>query len=197
MCDPITLGVAMAGSSVMQGMGAASAAEDMNDIKDGIAAQNERNAITAHARNAQAQYLRNRQNQYTDSQQARNVRIKAAIQRGTFKAGAASGSVEGTTIGDLQTDFEMQEAIAMSAINTNSEMNKQQMSNQMEQLTAQTQNRINAGAPQYTPVPSMMGTLLNAFGAGLSGYSMGMNITSGGATSGITGSGNSTAPTGP
>jgi len=176
------------GSSLVSGMGQRSVIKQTNEIKRDIAKQNEVNAIEASARSNEQIMLRRRQEQFAAGQQARKARIQAHLVKGEFGAGAASAGVEGRSIEDQQLDFDLQEALAMSAIKKQDEMNTQAAGQQMEAVTVQTQNRINASQPSLQAVPTMLGVALNALGAAAGGYALGMQVTGGGATNPLTGS---------
>jgi len=176
------------GASLISGMGQRSTIKQTNEIKKGIAKQNEANAIEASARSNEQISLRRRQEQYATGQQARKTRVQAHLAKGEFAAGAGSAGVEGRSIEDQQLDFDLQEALAMSAINKQAEFNTSAASQQSEAVQTQTQNRINAAQPQLAAIPTMLGIGLNALGAAAGGYALGGQMSGGGTFNPFTGS---------
>lgn len=189
MCNPmLAVAAVTGGSSLVSGIGQRSVLKQTNEIKKGIAKQNEANAIEAAARSNEQIMLRRRQEQFAAGQQARKTRIQAHLAKGEFGAGTAAAGVEGRSIEDQQLDFDLQEALAMSAIKKQDEMNTQAAGQQMEAVTVQTQNRINAAQPQLQAIPTLLGIGLNALGAAAGGYVLGGQMTSGAQTNPLTGS---------
>lgn len=181
MCSAaLAIGGTQMAASVLQGMGQKSVIEQTNDIKRTIAAQNKASAIESSARTMEQVAIRNRQSQFAAGQQGRKIAVQSAVARGQMSAGAASSSVEGLTIEDLSQDFDIQEGLAMAALSKQREFDLQADQNQLAQINLQTQSRINASAPNLSPVPTMLGIGLNALGAGFSGALMGQQFSAGG-----------------
>lgn len=181
MCSPtLIVGGTMAATSALQGMGQRDVVKQTNKIKRGIAARNEASAIESSARTMEQVAIRNRQAQFAAGQQGRKIAVQSAMARGQMSAGAASAGVEGLTIEDLSQDFDVQEGLAMAALSKQREFDLQSDQNQLAQINLQTQSRINASAPNLSPVPTMLGVGMNALGAGMSGALMGQQFSAGG-----------------
>ena len=181
------MGVTMGGSSLIQGLGQRDAAKQMNDIQRGIAKQNEANAIEAAIRGMESMAVKAKQQDYAAGQQAQRVRLQTALSMGRFVAGAAQAGIEGITQETIQSDFELQEAMAMQQIEKQQEFNTQANQQELNQLEIMTQGRINASAPNLQAVPSGLSIGLNALTASLSGAMMGYQMTGGGETGFFTG----------
>lgn len=182
MCNPLLMGAAMGGGSLIQGLGQRDAVQEMNKINEGIAKQNERNAIEAGIRGMETVALKARQQAAATGQQARNVRLQAALAMGKSVAGAAKAGIEGSTPEEIDLDLDLQEALAMSTLDQQAGFNRQARQQELTAIEQQTQARINAVQFKPQPVPSMGSIAFGALSSAFSGAMMGQQMTSGGKT---------------
>lgn len=166
----------MAGAQLAQGLGQRDAIKQQNEIAKGIAKTNERNAIEAAARDSQVFAQQEKQADFQATTAAREKSVEAALVKGASRAGSGSAGVEGLSIETLEADFQIQEHLAQGNIETQREFQQQSIQQGKDQLTARTQNRINASAPNLAPVPTVFGTLIGVAGAAAQGYSLGNSI---------------------
>lgn len=187
MCDPLTMAVAMGGTALVQGMGQRSAMEQTNEIKKNLAAKNVANAIEARGASLEQAAIRRTQEQAAAAQQGRNIATRAALARGSEKAGAAAAGVEGRTPEEAIADFDLQEAFAMAALDKQDQMQAQAMGSAMESDRVRTQGRIIQSAPQLGAVPTMLGIGMNVAAGALGGWAAGTSMTQGGSVGAVSG----------
>jgi len=177
MCSPLLVAGASGGAQLFQGLQQRDAVQQHNAVAKVIAEREEANAIAAAVRDAKVFARKESQVDSQTSLQARRTAIQGAILKGQSRSGSGASGVEGISVDTIESDFQVQETLAQSAIEKQREFGQEQIQNEKDQLVARTQGRIAAAAPNLQPVPSLLGTLIQVGTSALSGYAMGKSFT--------------------
>jgi hypothetical protein len=154
-------------SSVLQYKAQAQQAQQQSEYDNKVYTETATNAVTAYRRGVNQLLIRDDQEVEAAALASQQATRQNRAQKSATKNALTAAGLSGTSAEDIYAEYDRLETENQFIIDTNLDMSRSQIRENMEGLRADAQSRIAAAAPRPVSTPSRFAALLNVGASGL------------------------------